>query len=863
MEENLHILLIEDNSAEAFLLQESLAQVDNPPDVIHAEKLDEALAYLKEKKIDAILLDLALPDSEGLETLERTNAEAGYLPIIILTGLQDEAVAIDAVRKGAQDYLLKGQTGARQLVQTIQRAIERKRLERALSLSAQRNLLLAEISTKVMAQTDLEGLLTIVVEGARKLTSARISCSGAGYEDGKFRCSKYSQAEGIPDSAFRETCQNESAYLDLVNQNESIRLTDRELHRHAKWWGFPEHETILRGFMGARLVDVRGRTAGSIMVSDKEGSEEFAEADETLLRQLALITSLALQHIDARTAAEAASIAKSQFLANMSHELRTPMNAILGMTDLALVEELPPMVRDYLQTARDSAGVLLEILNEILDLSRIEAGHFELESTAFSLHKVVEQVIKTLRARAREKGLALIYNLPPHVPDLLIGDPLRFRQILMNLVDNAIKFTHIGKIAVKAEVREHTQETVRLEFAVSDTGIGILPEDRERIFSPFTQADASTTRNYGGTGLGLTISRKFVELMNGQIWVESHPNQGSTFYFTVTLKLPQKASTGRGEAGYPLHRAGRRQALQVLLAEDTPTNQKLAERLLTRRGHIVEIARNGQQALELVEQRDYDVVLMDVQMPVMDGIQSTMAIRALPNPVKARLPIIAMTAHALREDAERCLAAGMDAYVSKPIQAEEFIELVELLGESENGVKTHVEETDAADEAPEDTSSGLLGSASIENISQEDSTPDFDFAEAVKKCFGKYEFFIDMANGFLGDADDSLRAMKAAGQNGGMDEVRNVAHQLKNTVIYLGSQSTTNAIVNVESAAKSGNIETLSEALEKLQHRLNSLKQALAAYCRDESTEGDRKQETEVRSQKSEVGSSNDPNSDS
>jgi signal transduction histidine kinase/CheY-like chemotaxis protein len=837
MEENLHILLIEDNSAEAFLLQESLAQVDHPPDVIHAEKLDEALACLKEKKIDAILLDLELPDSEGLETLERTNAEAGYLPIIILTGLQDEAVAIDAVRKGAQDYLLKGQTGARQLVQTIHRAIERKRLERALALSAQRNLLLAEISAKVMAQTDLEGLLTTIVEGARKLTSARISCSCAGYESGRFRCRKYSLAEGIPDITFKETCQNEGVYLDLVNQCESIRLSDKELHRHAKLWRFPEQDTILRGFMAARLVDVRGLTVGSIMVSDREGGEEFSDADETLLRQLVLIASLALQHIEARTAAEAASVAKSQFLANMSHELRTPMNAILGMTDLALAEELPLIVRDYLQTARDSAGVLLEILNEILDLSRIEAGHFELESTTFSLHKVVEQVIKTLRVRAREKGLALIYSLPPHVPDLLIGDPLRFRQILMNLVDNAIKFTHIGKIVVKAEVREHTQEAVKLEFAVSDTGIGIPAEDRERIFSPFTQADASTTRNYGGTGLGLTISRKFIELMDGQIRVESYPNQGSTFYFTVTLKMPQKDTVKKGEAGYSLRRAGRRQALQVLLAEDTPTNQKLAERLLTRRGHIVEIARNGQQALELVEQRHYDIVLMDVQMPVMDGIQATMAIRALSDPVKARLPIIAMTAHALKEDAESCLAAGMDAYVSKPIQAEEFIELVELLGESENGARTPAEEADNADDVSETSSGRLFGSSLGEERSGETFTPDFNFAEAVNKCFGKYEFFLDMVNGFFSDADDSFQSMTEACKSGKTDEVRNAAHKLKNTVIYLGSQPTTDAIVNVEGAAKSGDLDALSITLQKLKLRLDSLKQALAVYCKGQSLE--------------------------
>ena len=462
-------------------------------------------------------------------------------------------------------------------------------------------------------------------------------------------------------------------------------MSDEELRSQARWWGLTGISDATHGLMGARLVDVHGKATGSIIVGDKERGENFTEEDEVLLRQLAFIASLALQHIESRKAAEAASIAKSQFLANMSHELRTPMNAILGMTDLALAEELPAKVYDYLQTARDSADVLLNILNEILDLSRIEAGRLELESTTFSLHKTVEQVIKTLRIRAGDKGLALICSLPAHVPDLLIGDPLRFRQILINLVDNAIKFTHEGRIAVSAEVRKQTPESVLLEFSVSDSGIGIRPEDQERIFSPFTQADASTTRNYGGTGLGLTISRKLVELMNGHLRVESLPDHGSTFYFTVSLKIPQTTAIESSETGKSPYSSARRRALQILLAEDTPTNQKVAQYLLMKRGHIVEIARNGRQALELIAQREYDVILMDVQMPVMDGFQATAAIRALADPAKARLPIIAMTAHALKEDAARCIAAGMDAYVSKPLQVDEFIELVELFGETEIG----------------------------------------------------------------------------------------------------------------------------------------------------------------------------------
>ena len=832
MEETLHILLIEDNAAEAFLLQESLAQVNRPPDVIHADTLDSALRYLKENIIDAILLDLALPDSEGLATLEQANAAADYLPIIVLTGLEDEAVAIEAVRKGAQDYLIKGQTGARQLMQTILRAVERKRLESALARSAQRNLLLAEISAKVAAKTEVEELLLTVVEAARKLTSARISCSGAGYEDGRFRFCKVSQAEEIPASVFHDACRDEEIYLDPANQPVSNRLSDEELRSQARWWGLTGLPAATHGLMGARLVDVHGKATGSIIVGDKERGEKFNEEDEVLLRQLAFITSLALQHIESRKAAEAASIAKSQFLANMSHELRTPMNAILGMTDLALAEELPAKVYDYLQTARDSADVLLNILNEILDLSRIEAGRLELESTTFNLHKTVEQVIKTLRIRAGDKGLALIYSLPSQIPDLLIGDPLRFRQILINLVDNAIKFTHEGKIVVSAEVRKQTPESILLEFSVSDSGIGIRPEDQERIFSPFTQADASTTRNYGGTGLGLTISRKLVELMDGQLRVESPPNQGSTFYFTVSLKIPQLAAIESSETGRSPYPSARRRALRILLAEDTPTNQKVAQYLLMKRGHIVEIARNGRQALELVAQHEYDVVLMDVQMPVMDGFQATSAIRALADPAKAHLPIIAMTAHALKEDAARCIAAGMDAYVSKPIQVDEFIELVELFGEAEIGRDDNALRTRYADGKHEVPDKICAETVPFPQNSSDKPAPVFDLTDAVKKCFGKYEFFVDMAKSFSEEADSCIGAMKEARLQNNTGAVRDAAHRLKNTVVYLGSGPAMYSIVEVENATKSGDLIALDDALQQLELCVEGLKQSLADHCR-------------------------------
>ena len=555
---------------------------------------------------------------------------------------------------------------------------------------------------------------------------------------------------------------------------------------------------------GAPIRDAQGRVVGGVAVMiDITERKRAAEA---------------LAH--AKAAAEAANMAKSQFLANMSHELRTPMSAILGMTNLALEEDVSVTVRDLLQTARESADSLLELLNEILDLSRIEAGGMQLESQPFGLRALLDKTLKTFGARAHEKHLELTREIAADVPDCFIGDALRLRQIFTNLVANALKFTNKGQIVVRVAAVEKRHDHICLQVAVADTGIGISAENRERIFAPFTQADASTTRRYGGTGLGLTICRRLVELMDGRIWVESQLGFGSTFSFTAWLqtatatdaagappathaqladahvlviddqepsrralhdmlagwsmrpevaadvplaltKMHEAAAAGDtfrlvianafmpGIDGFALARwvqdeprlAGRvalvmppltpaaakrceelralclekpvsqaellevvlravvggaverdappatesaveatARSLHILLAEDTPANRKLVTRILEKRGHRVAAVGNGQEAVARVCEADFDLVLMDVQMPGLDGFEATAMIRKLPDERKARVPIVAMTAHALKGDRERCLQAGMDNYIAKPIEAAELLATVERLG---------------------------------------------------------------------------------------------------------------------------------------------------------------------------------------
>ncbi len=548
--------------------------------------------------------------------------------------------------------------------------------------------------------------------------------------------------------------------------------------------------------LDAILADTEALTREEKLGAVPAGADEIGQLGRACHRASALLAERRAELVRSKEAAEAANQAKSDFLANISHEVRTPLNGVIGITDLALDTELTSTQRDYLDMVKHSSEELLQLINQLLDSAKIEAGKLTLEVAPVALHELIERTARPLATRAAVKGLALTFEVSPDVPRYVIGDGMRLRQIIINLVENAIKFTPSGSIQVKAESCSLEGAEMAVCFSVIDSGIGIPREKQAVIFQAFAQVDTSTTRRYGGTGLGLAICSQLVELMGGKLWVESQEGSGSAFHFSVGFKHATEAmpAAPQVQAAIPQQVV----SLRALVVDDNPVNRSVAAGMLEQQGHRVTLATNGREAVAAARGHRFDLILMDLQMPELDGLAATARIRDAERSLGWRTPIVAMTARAAEGDRARCLAAGMDDYVSKPVSRQQLLSAVARA---------------CAADMPTPVEAGPRG---------EDHAM-FTCASLLERFDGDEELLGRVAEIFAENTPGLLAALQADIEAGNAVAVSRSAHTLRGSLANVGAEHAASVAAEIEERARKDLLEGADGRMLELTYEVDSV----------------------------------------
>jgi PAS domain S-box-containing protein len=1057
-------LLIESNPEHAMLIVQHLQRAGGQD--VHVETCDclaVGLERLAQGGIDAVLINLRLPNSDGLEAISCITQAAPQVAVVVISSQESPELIESALAAGAQDFLNKAKLSGSMMLHAIQLAIGRQRasVERgesdpALLESEGRIRAIIDASMDCIITMDPDGKIVQFNRAAEKTFGYRAE-DVLGKEMGELfmppevherqrRNFSLYESSGmgsmlgrrVETAAFRKDGSKFIAEMatqpvtlagrlvftiflrDITDRKRAEEAIKAEVARRREIEETLRRERdLLRAVMDHLpdfifTKDTQGHfiTANAVSLASKglkspdeivgktdrdyhppELAQQYMRDDQEVLRSgqplvnreermvradgsthWVLTTKVPLRSPEgvveglvgicrditqrkrfeedlrlAKEAAETANRAKSDFLANMSHEIRTPMNAVIGMTELLLDTELTPMQRDYMTMVRESGESLLSIINDILDFSKIEAGKLDLDSAEFHLHDGLAATLKLLGLRAHRKGLELACHFNPDVPDAVKGDLNRLRQVVINLIGNATKFTDRGEIVLLVECQEQSHNEAVLHFSVRDSGIGIPPEKIDHIFQAFEQADVSTTRRYGGTGLGLAIASRLVELMGGRIWAESQVGVGSTFHFTIrigrgheqaielrpvavqgtrvlvvddnatncrilnemlsnwgmlpcsvssaeealvslgsdspegqpfrlvisdvnmpgmdgfalaeriksngrpvtpriimltsgdrpgdlahcrklgidghlmkpvnqselldavvaALGVSQRADDGPG-CGPPIA-LNQLRPLKILLAEDSVVNQKLAIGLLSRHGHQVTVVKNGNEAVAAAERGTFDLILMDVQMPDLDGLEATRLIRRQQLQAGTSIPIIAVTAHAVKGDREKCLAAGMDAYVTKPIRTQELFDTIAAVLDG-------------------DESSPVEPAAPVTQDILPPSAGSWDWSSALEGVGGDRELLKDLMNAFLEEGPLTLQNIRTAVQQGNGPALRMAAHKLKGSIRYFGPSRAAELAQELERLAQAGDLADAPQMFAQLEHEIKLFLPELSAF---------------------------------